>query len=66
MTDNNSVQILSDGRMDSSNAALYIGRKKQTLAQWRSEGGGPKYVKCGRVYYYTADIDEWLHDKKIG
>lgn len=56
-----SVTILPDGRLDSKNAADYLGRKPKTLAQWRSNGNGPMFIKRGRVYYYKNDLDEWLN-----
>lgn len=32
----------------------------RTLANWRTCGHGPKYVKIGgRILYRTADIEEW-------
>lgn len=56
------IQILPDGRMDTKNAAAYLGRKPKTLAQWRSANIGPPYVKKGRVYYYKHDVDNWLRE----
>jgi excisionase family DNA binding protein len=33
----------------------------KTLAQWRSDGTGPPFVKIGRhVRYRRADVDRWL------
>ncbi|MBS3934783.1 MAG: hypothetical protein KGZ43_01305, partial [Sulfuritalea sp.] len=26
-----------------------------------SNGNGPKFVKRGRIFYFTADIDEWMN-----
>jgi hypothetical protein len=35
-----------------------LGREEKTLAQWRSQGKGPKYVKLnGRVFYFKEDLD---------
>src|SRR6516164_3912173 len=52
------VQILLDGRMDCKNAALYMGNKEKTLATWRTQGKGPRFVKVGgRVFYYRDDLD---------
>ena len=32
----------------------------RTLANWRTTGQGPKYVKVGgRVLYRAADLDTW-------
>ena len=39
----------------------YIGLKKQTLARWRHEGFGPKWVRLGRrVFYRSSDLREWI------
>ena len=54
------LKILPDGRMDPKNAAAYLGLAMQTLANKRSDGTGPKFVKRGRIFYYRADLDAWL------
>src|SRR3954454_2159183 len=34
---------------------------KQTLARWRVEGKGPKFLRLGgRVLYRPADLEAWL------
>lgn len=39
----------------------YIGVARQTLARWRVQGNGPKYVKVGRLVFYRAgDVRAWL------
>lgn len=55
------VTLLPDGRMDTWNAALYLGLSRKTLATWRSEKTGPHYIKRGRVFYYKRDLDAWLN-----
>ncbi len=41
--------------------AKALGVKAQTLANWRSERQGPRYVKVGRlVYYRRSDLCTWL------
>jgi len=55
-----SVLVLPDGRMDTKNAATYCGLSTKTLAMWRSQGTGPKFLKLGRVFYYREDLDVWL------
>jgi predicted DNA-binding transcriptional regulator AlpA len=41
--------------------AKMLGIATQTLANWRSEGCGPRYLKVGRlVYYRRSDISAWL------
>jgi predicted DNA-binding transcriptional regulator AlpA len=54
------VTMLPDGRMDTRNAAQYLGLSEKTLAMMRCNGTGPAFVKCGRVFYYKADLDAWL------
>ena len=40
----------------------YLGVQRQTLARWRHEGQGPKFVKLGRrlVAYRAGDLREWI------
>jgi hypothetical protein len=34
---------------------------KGTLANWRCNGNGPEFVKCGRKVLYSVNtLDEWL------
>jgi hypothetical protein len=54
------IEILPDGRMDTKNAATYLGCSTHTLAIRRSKGTGPKFIKRGRIFYYKNDLDEWL------
>lgn len=54
------VTMLPDGRMDTQNAALYVGLSQKTLAMQRTKGTGPRYIKRGKVFYYQTDLDEWL------
>lgn len=62
MTNMETVRVVAypDGRMDSKNAALYLGKSKKTLDMWRCKGEGPKWIKRGRVFYYLTDLDAWL------
>lgn len=54
------VIAFPDGRLDTENAARYLGLSTKTLAMMRSAGSGPKFVKRGRVFYYQNDLDDWL------
>lgn len=58
-----SVEIIMfpDGRLDTKNAALYLGLKEKTLAMMRGSGTGPKFIKRGRVFYFKEDLDSWLN-----
>lgn len=52
--------VLPDGRMNRRNAAAYLGCAPKTLAQYASQGTGPKFIKRGRVWYFKEDLDAWL------
>ena len=44
-------------------AAEYLSMSDQTLAQWRSQGRGPRYIRAGRyVRYRVGDLDRWLDE----
>ena len=52
-------------RMNVKDAAQYLGVHFTTLNTWRSEGGGPRYMKLGtRVVYDSADLDRWMEQRK--
>ena len=37
-----------------------------TLAHWRSEGRGPKFIKLGsKVAYRGRDLNEWLASRTV-
>lgn len=55
-----SVTVLPDGRMDTKNAASYVGLSPKTLAMMRCNGTGPSFIKRGRVFYYREVLDAWL------
>jgi hypothetical protein len=59
------VVYFPDGRLDTNNASRYTGLAEKTLAMMRCSGTGPKYVKRGRVFYFRADLDEWLNAGKF-
>ena len=61
MTKNIEVVIFPDGRMDSTNAAEYLGLSQKTLAMMRCLGTGPKYIKRGRIFYFKDDLDGWIN-----
>jgi helix-turn-helix protein len=58
------VTVLPDGRMDTKNAARYLGLREKTLAMLRSAGEGPVFVKRGRVFYFQDDLDAWISGGK--
>lgn len=55
------ITVFPDGRMDVKNAAIYLQLEPKTLAMFRSNGKGPKFIKRGRIFYFKDDLDEWLN-----
>ena len=55
-----------DPLLSQERAAAVIGVKPPTLATWRHQGKGPKYVKVGRAAFYRpADIEAWLDEQVV-
>jgi hypothetical protein len=54
------IVVYPDGRLDSENAARFLGLRPKTLAMMRTAGTGPKFLKKGRVFYYLNDLQAWL------
>ena len=55
--------------MTPEQAASYLGLEVRTLKNWRTKGGGPKYVSLGRkkrgwIRYRKASLDEWLESRE--
>jgi predicted site-specific integrase-resolvase len=59
--------------LSSVDAAKLIGVSAKTLAQWRSLGRGPCYVKTsgdrgshgGRVVYHLKDIEAYVQRQRV-
>lgn len=62
MTGMETVKVMAypDGRLDSKNATMYLGKSPKTLDMWRCKGEGPQWIKRGRIFYFLADLDAWL------
>ena len=56
------VKMYPDGRLDTKNAALYLGLEEKTLAMKRSDGTGPTFIKRGRIFYFKEDLDAWINE----
>lgn len=53
--------------MTSQELSEFIGYSVKTLANWRSQAIGPKYVKPGgRVRYRLSDVEKWLISREHG
>ena len=48
--------------MTPDEAAKHLRLAKQTLARWRVEGHGPRFLRLGgnRIVYRPSDLDAWL------
>lgn len=47
-------------------AATVLGVKPTTLATWRHQGRGPRYIKIGRsCFYLDSDIESWLDAQAV-
>ena len=57
------VLIYPDGRLDTENAARFLGLSPKTLAIMRSIGNGPQFVKRGRVFYFLDDFQAWIAER---
>ena len=56
----NPMRIYPDGRVVAHDAARYLGISGRTLANMRSLGTGPRFVKRGKIFYFIRDLDTWL------
>ena len=57
------VVMFPDGRLDTENAARFLGLNPKTLAIMRSTGAGPRFVKRGRVFYFLDDLQAWIAEQ---
>lgn len=55
--------VFPDGRLDTKNAAQYLGLSLKTLAMMRSAGTGPRFVKRGRIFYFIDDLKAWMAEQ---
>jgi hypothetical protein len=47
-------------------AAVVLGVKPPTLAQWRFYGKGPRYIRVGRsAFYKLQDVNRWLDSQAV-
>ena len=63
-------ETVAGGRMEqmatARDVAAVLGIPEHTLAQWRSQGKGPDYVKVGRhVRYDWSDVKRWIAGQKM-
>ncbi len=56
------VSIYPDGRLNTENAAIYLGLSEKTLAMMRCQGTGPQFIKRGKIFYFREDLDDWVSE----
>jgi len=55
----------TDEKMNSREAARYLGLARATLAKMRCLGGSPTFMRLGRkIVYARADLDLWLSERR--
>lgn len=53
-------------RLNTPDAAEYLGVKRGTMEVWRSLGKGPRYIKLGtRVVYEISDLDSFAASRVV-
>jgi excisionase family DNA binding protein len=56
----------SDRLLHAIDVSLLLGVPRATLANWRSAGKGPPFVKVGRhVRYRREDVDRWVEAQVV-
>lgn len=56
-----------DNLLTTNQAAPRVGVSAGTLANWRVQGIGPKFIRAGsRVVYDPADIEAWKATRRVG
>lgn len=51
----------------SKEASAYTGYAESSLRTYRVKGGGPQFIKHGRIVLYDiADLDAWIGDARVG
>lgn len=57
---------MPDALMTTEELADELELSAGTLANWRSAGSGPPYVKLGRqVRYNRIDVDDWISGQLV-
>jgi hypothetical protein len=60
------VRVTPDGRARRKDAARYIGHSEKTLANWATQGKGPRCVRVsGRCFYYLTDLDAFIRGEAV-
>lgn len=56
----------SEKLIDDKELSIWIKRSKQTLANWRVDGKGPKFIKTyGGIAYQVKTVRNWIKSKEV-
>lgn len=71
MNNMNDMNDTDERLLNSTEAAEFLNLKRHTLAKWRVEGKGPRYIKMGEgktspIMYTRAALTQWLDDHTVG
>jgi predicted DNA-binding transcriptional regulator AlpA len=59
------ASITTDELLTTEELSALLRVPTATLNTWRSRGGGPPFIKVGRLpRYATSDVREWLEGRK--
>jgi excisionase family DNA binding protein len=48
-------------------AAALLCLSERTLERFRTSGGGPRFVRCGRsIRYRLSDVEAWIASRVVG
>jgi excisionase family DNA binding protein len=51
--------------LDQDRVAEQLGVRSKTLEAWRSRGGGPPFVRVGRlVRYRSSAVESWIRSRE--
>lgn len=58
--------VEAPAKLNTTDAAEYLGLAVSTLETWRSKGTGPHFIKCGaKVWYLVADLDAYMQGRRV-
>src|SRR5579872_6666496 len=61
------TESLRSQMLTAEDLAAVIGVTVSTLADWRSQGRGPAYLKFGRkIFYHVKDTESWIEEQRHG
>ena len=64
---NELVSLPNDALIGVNEAALLMGRSRETIRRWRKNGIGPAFLRhplsCDRAEYSIGDIRKWLSER---